>query len=348
MDAKLDNLTKLVTELTASVNGLKLDVKAIKDDIDNVRSNITDLNEKVDNIEDTIEETVDRKLETLNETWRGKMDTMVADAKSEIKECILGDVNDFVIKKLSEMGVPDMIRRQTEMENNLKNIQRLVDRPFDPERSIVVYSLADKEGETIDQTVSWLIKDVLGLTVTPKFYERTTSRGEKPGVLKIELHTTIDKVAILRAKKKCLDNDLTKKVRINSCDSHDARVAKLNARFLLNHLNVKDHIVSANGVIRQKLQDGEEGEIKEDEATPTPTEHVAAGTIINNDGDGEGRPPPNDSAKKPESISATPSASSGSAKKPENTADPKKPPKNQGGPGQSKPMTRHQRNQSQK
>ena len=40
------------------------------------------------------------------------------------------------------------------MENTIQDLKRLVDKPFDAEQSIVVYGLADKEGETLDQTVT--------------------------------------------------------------------------------------------------------------------------------------------------------------------------------------------------
>ena len=273
MEAKIDKLTSLVTTLTESVDGLKDDIRGIKQDIEGVKSNITELNSKVDTIEDTIEDTVQRKIESLKDTWRDQMQTMVANTVDETKENILGEMNDFVIKKLDDMGITDMITRQTEMENNIKDLQRMLDKPFDPERSVVVYGMADKEGETLDQTVSWLIKDVLGLTVTPKFYERTTPKGDKVGVIKIELHNAFDKVAILRAKRKCEENALTKKVRINSCDSHESRVAKINARFILSRLpKAKDFMVSANGVIRAKPQlaeNDEQKDIPEDETTPT-------------------------------------------------------------------------------
>ena len=292
-------------------------------------TNIADLNSKVENIEETIEETVVKKFEALKDTWDENVDTKIEEAKDAVKEHALGDVNDLVMRKLTEMGIPDMITRQNEMEDTIKELKRLVDRPFDPERSVVVYGLADKEGDTIDTTVSWLLKDILELQITPKFYERTTAKGDKPGVLKIELFSAFDKVALLRAKKKCEKHDLTKKVRISSCDSHDARVAKINTRFVLNRLpNAKDYIVSANGVIRQKatVEDDSDSKNPPDEnATPPESEHVAAGSIVNN---GDERPEPSapeSAAKSPERPNPKPKSDPPATKKPDR--DPKNTPK---------------------
>ena len=147
------------------------------------------------------------------------------------------------------------------------------------------------------------------------------------------MHSSFDKVAMLRAKKKCEDNVRTKKVRINSCDSHDARVAKINARFILSRLpKCKDFIVSANGVIRQK-QSAEDGTPKEEvseETTPT-SEHVAAEDIINNDDEaalGEDPTAPESKPKTPERPNAEPKGGSGQPKKPESQGGgPKKTPK---------------------
>ncbi len=147
----------------------------------------------------------------------------------------------------------------------MEGITKKVDKPFDPDRSVVIYGLVDAEAESLDQTVSWLISMVLGLTITPKFYERTTSKSEKPGVIKVELKDAYDKVAMLRAKKKCEDVARTKKVKISSCDSHESRVSKLNARFILSKLpGAKNFIVTGNGVIREK-QVQEDGELPADE-----------------------------------------------------------------------------------
>ena len=88
----------------------------------------------------------------------------------------------------------------------------------------------------------------------PKYYEKTEDRStSKPGVIKIELKNKWDKIALLKAKRKCLDCDASKHIMIKSCDSHDARVNKLNARFFLSKIqDGNKYMVTAHGLIKQK------------------------------------------------------------------------------------------------
>ena len=61
---------------------------------------------------------------------------------------------------------------------------------------------------TIDTKVDWLLKTILGLDIVPKYYEKTEDRStSKPGVIKIELKNKWDKIALLKAKRKCLESD---------------------------------------------------------------------------------------------------------------------------------------------
>ena len=94
-----------------------------------------------------------------------------------------------------------------------------------------------------------------------KFFERVDSRrNDKPGVLKIELRNTYDKVEVLKAKRKCDLYDETKNVRIQTCDSHESHVAKLNARFFLNKLSdPKEYIITSHGLICKKDTEPDEG-----------------------------------------------------------------------------------------
>ncbi len=54
-----------------------------------------------------------------------------------------------------------------------------------------------------------------------------------------------------------------KDIVIKGCDSHDARVSKINTRFLLKHItNGQDYYVTAHGLIHKKEGNAvpEEGE----------------------------------------------------------------------------------------
>ena len=80
----------------------------------------------------------------------------------------------------------------------MKAIRSLVDNPFNPDHSVVVYGLRVNEGETLNIRVDWLLPQILDLSVHPKFYEKTDDRSDsKPGVVKIEFNTNGTKLQYL-------------------------------------------------------------------------------------------------------------------------------------------------------
>ena len=76
----------------------------------------------------------------------------------------------------------------------------------------------------------------------------------------MELRSKWEKIVMLIAKHKCLELDSSKNIIIRSCDSHDACVSKLNARFFLNKLpDRRDYIITSHGLIRRKDNPNPEG-----------------------------------------------------------------------------------------
>ena len=62
-----------------------------------------------------------------------------------------------------------------------------------------------------------------------------------------------NKIEILRAKRKCEEKKETERVMIKSCESHDARVSRINNKFLLSQLaNGDDYTITSHGIIRKK------------------------------------------------------------------------------------------------
>ncbi len=336
LEEKIDKVMSLVNSLNGKFEDLNGDIKSIRDDITGVKSDIADMKESIN----SMEEKVDRKLEDLKQEVYKQLDVKIGESKTGIQEAILGEAQEYVNELLGDMKLPDLIVQHYELKDTVEELKRKLDKPFDPDRSVVVYGLADSKDESLDQTVSWLLSTVLSLSITPKFYERTTPKNDKPGVIKIEFKTAFDKV--LRAKKKCEAVARTKNVKITSCDSHDTRVAKINTRFILSKIpEAKNYIVSGNGVIREKQPQREEGD--EDDNGDTngdtpPSDHVAAGTIIDNsalksvekppektrDESGTPRPPPKGN-EKPKGKGNTPKPGESNSK------DPKKPKDNSDG-----------------
>ncbi len=196
----------------------------------------------------------------------------------DLRASLKVDIDADISNKLAEYNLDDIVKKQREMSAMLEEFKALNDRPFQPDRSVVVYGYSAKEDESIDEQVDRLLYTVLGVACVPKFYERVTGKStDKPGVLKIELKSVYDKIEILKAKKNCENFDDTKGVRIQTCDSHDSRVAKLNARTLLRLLpNDEDMIVTSHGLIKRKDARGEDANNAEgDEVGTTPVEETA-------------------------------------------------------------------------
>ena len=89
--------------------------------------------------------------------------------------------------------------------------------------------------------------------------ERIQARGRHPGLVKVELRSTEEKVAVLRRKSKLKssDNDIFKKVYVSSAKSHTERLVDLNFRALLREIPAgKDFYVAANGRLVKRTPPG--------------------------------------------------------------------------------------------
>ncbi len=335
----MDRITELINGLSDKVTGLTGDIRGIKADIEDMKGSI----DEVKNTVETLEQKVDVKIQAVKESITEEMDTKLAEAKEEIKTFLLSEMEDHLTKRLSDMGLSQITAKNAELEESMSNIQRILDKPFDPDRSVVVYGLGIKKDHTLDTTVQWLLETVLQVTVKPRHYEQTDSRNGKPGVIKIELANAFDKIAVLRAKRKCDEVEEAKDVRISSCDSHDARVSKINTRFILSRLpNAKDYMVTSHGVIRPKAKkdtdekddeaekkdeaegDGDAGSVNNDEIeTPIPPAPSASVHVAK--GDPGKKAPPKSTPKEPEPSRCGSGTGRG------NNQDPKKQPNHNSG-----------------
>ncbi len=255
---KLDLILQRLDKLGADMQAVRSDLGGVTTDIAAVKANVESLRLTVD----AIKESVDNKIAALKDSLETKIDDDIDQMKTMLKDGLRDDVRDAVNDLFGDIDITAICAKQQSMEKELQELRSLVDSPFNPDRSVVVYGLRINEGETLDAKVDWLLQMILELTINPKFFEKTDDHADdKPGVIKIELSSKWDKIAVLKAKRKCLDHDTTKNVIIRSCDSHDARVSKLNARFFISKLkDGKDYIVTSHGLVKRKMDsDGGSG-----------------------------------------------------------------------------------------
>ena len=231
---KLDKLTALVNQLTDKLGtGLK-----------SMESKLTDMNTKIT----SVEQSVNQKIEGLRASVNADIRGLREDIKSEVKD----RVNDEVGCVKGE--IQQLCEKLKERETEMRRLKRIIDVPFSPNQSFVLYGVPEYKNGTEFETISWLFKEVLEVPVTIVAAMRVKPKDPtKLGVIKVQLETTAQKVDILRAKKRCEEHEDAEDITIKSCESHDARVGCMNSKLLLCKLmDGENYYITGHGVICKK------------------------------------------------------------------------------------------------
>ena len=174
---KLDLILQKMDALTA-------DVKSVKDQLSSVQSELNTVKQQVG----AIEANVDHKIDNLKGVLTGYIDEEIAYSMGATKKEVKDSLGDDIESLQTELG-----NIQTELKDTkdeLSNISSIVNAPFNPDRSVVVYGLVSPEGEALQVTVDWLIGTVLGVSAKTRNIDRTKARDDnRPGVVKIELES---------------------------------------------------------------------------------------------------------------------------------------------------------------
>ena len=286
----LDSLHQLITKMNENM----------ETNMQSVRGEIADLGKKLS----TVETNVDKKIEELKDTLEGKIAGVRDEIKTEVKSQV-----DTEVATLKKQVIDLQIRMQS-AETELVRMKSLVDSPFPPDLSVVIYGLSTMEEETDTDAVNWLFSTVLGVTVGIDGVSRTKARDtNKLGVVKVRLSSVEDKIEVLRAKRKCDDNPDAENIIIKTCESHDARVGRLNNKLLLSKLpDGKDYTITGHGLIKLKSDTAPkqgEGGVGSDDAglNDEVTPDTASGSLSDNGGargDSDGQQP--DQARSPKTT----------------------------------------------
>ncbi len=227
MEGKLDSISQ-------QVNGIAESIKALTTTVNNVETSF------------------DRKLEDLKEKLEKKIEDTIEGKKLELKTELRTEIDADLDLLRSDLTATKMELSDT--KNELARIRAIVETPYNPAQSVVIYGLRSIPEEDIQDTVRWLFSTILQTNATIVNAERIEPRGTgQIGVVRVELACTQEKIAILRAKRRCLEHGNTKDVIIRTCDNHDMRVNKLNCRKILSMMpGGREFIVADNGVIKKK------------------------------------------------------------------------------------------------
>ncbi|KAK7929363.1 hypothetical protein WMY93_005758 [Mugilogobius chulae] len=121
---------------------------------------------------------------------------------------------------------------------------------FDPIVSVIIVGLQQEDHEDLMAKVLDLLRNGLCCdpVPTPAAVERVRARGNKPGVVKVQLSSVEEKVAVLKRKAKLKEDVRFQRVFVASAKSHAERLLDLNFRALLRETFVgKDFYLAANG-----------------------------------------------------------------------------------------------------
>ena len=220
---------------------------------DPVMEELRKLNKKMEETRSSLE----KKMEQMGSSLEKKIDGKINSLRDSMVELIKQNQDDMraeLQSKHSEiLANVDLETRIDQVEANFnKKVKRS---EFDPDVSIIISGLLFEDGENLMQRVKTLISDGLKCDPVPMItaVERLVPRGTGPGVIKVELNTTQEKVAVLRRKRELKDNDTYDKVYIRSAKSHTERLIDLNFRALLDEMpSGKDFFIAGNGrVVRR-------------------------------------------------------------------------------------------------
>ena len=134
---------------------------------------------------------------------------------------------------------------------------------FHPESTVIVSGVRYVTTEDPKVEAQKLIDAISNACVPPLSQisvvnaERTAPRNNKPGLLKIQLPSRIDKINILKNKKKLASDDTYARAFVRGSQSHTDRLIHLNFTTLLNETGLSDRYrIAANGRMIEKTDDG--------------------------------------------------------------------------------------------
>lgn len=207
------------------------------EDVTGVWQELQKINQSIQNLEKTLGRKIKDEIDQLKTSFNEKIDDTVK------------RLEDYVDQEITKV-----IRRVEALEAVASTVP--VKPAYDPSCTIVAINVPFDHAEDVMDKAEQLVRTGLqspGTRVVNAM--RTPRRGEKPGVVKIELEDEDIKIQLLR-KKPILKQDPSRqfnKVYIRSSKSHAERLEELNTRMLLNMIpNGNNFRIAGNGRIIKK------------------------------------------------------------------------------------------------
>ena len=192
---------------------------------------------------------------TLETKFKTQSDALSVALTSKIKEVAASTKKEMT--EYVDQEVKIMVTRMEDIEGKqTKESPRAS--PFDPDLSLIIVGLPldnEESEEDLKASVIELLRNGLECAPVPEVVavERLRSRGERPGVVKVELRSVQEKVTVLRLKRRLKDNDNYRRVYMSAAKSHAERLVDINFRTLLKAIpEGKQFFLTGNGRLVQK------------------------------------------------------------------------------------------------
>ena len=130
--------------------------------------------------------------------------------------------------------IDDLNTRVVNLEHNIKKPIR---DPFNPDVTLIATGVRFTEGEDLLAKTQRLVHIGLASPDTRVIRAiRTPWRNNRPGIVKMELDSVVEKIKLLRKKTTLSEVPEFSKVYLRSCKSHEERLIEQNIREVINML----------------------------------------------------------------------------------------------------------------
>ena len=224
-----------------------------------VAQELKTMNERINGMHTSLGTMLDEKLKAMNSTLEKNFNKKVDNLRDSLTKIVMEntaalkqemETKTKQIQDNMDMDIGLMVTRLERLEGSAQSAADMKRSKFDIDVSITVAGLPFEDGEEATERVKRLLTDVLKCDPMPSIVnaERLKPRGSGPGLIKAELGSTEEKVAVLRRKQRLREEEGYSRVYIHSAKSHAERLIELNFRTLLREIpKGKDFYMTGNG-----------------------------------------------------------------------------------------------------
>ena len=177
--------------------------------------------------------------------------------KDELVRSFKADIIDLVDKKFND--VTNFLESELSViHTRIEDVEKVLpsNTPKTPledvDHCIIISGLNYSKDEVLEEKVTTLM-EVMGVKPRVAACRRLGRLDKEKPLVKVAVHDELEKIVVLRAKRKLLDDDRFARVYIRSSKPHTERQLENNLKTLLRLIpNGADYIVNAQGKIIPK------------------------------------------------------------------------------------------------